>query len=237
MSQTEQVKITLWQYVVLVFSGYVLAALLVESFFPVPEEVSKLLSLMDFAVCGLFLVDFVVQVRVAKSKVRYLLTWGWLDLLSSLPNVQMLRIGRLARMIRIVRLLRGFRSLRVIMAHLFRNRARGTLVTVALMTFVLIVFSSVAVLSVEKAPASNIRTAGDALWWSLATITTVGYGDVYPVTTLGRLVGAVVMISGIALFGVFTATVASVFVRKDVEADIPNPCAPDNIETGECSHK
>lgn len=223
MSESQHGKITAWQYVILVLSIYVLAALLIESFFPLAGEVAKLLDAVDNVVCAVFGVDFVLQLRAASSKTRYFFTWGWIDLISSIPSISFLRIGRLARMIRILRLLRGVRSTRVIISHLFENRARGTLTTVSLITFVLIVFSSVVVLSVETAPDSNIKTAGDALWWSIATITTVGYGDVYPITTLGRFVGAAMMISGIAMFGVFTATVASVFINRGAKSDEVRP--------------
>jgi voltage-gated potassium channel len=223
MSELQHGKITAWQFVILVLSIYVLAALLIESFFPLAGEVAKLLDAVDFVVCGFFGVDFLLQLRAAKRKTRYFFTWGWIDLISSIPSISFFRVGRLVRVIRILRLLRGMRSTRLIIAHLFANRARGTLATVSLITFVLIVFSSVVVLSIETAPESNIKTAGDALWWSIATITTVGYGDVYPVTTLGRFVGAAMMISGIAMFGVFTATVASVFINKGEKHDEVRP--------------
>ena len=128
-----------------------------------------------------------------------------------------LRIGRVARLIRILRLLRGVRSTRVIVTHLYKNRARGTFATVAMITFVLIIFSSIAMLNVETSPESTIKTAEEALWWSLATVTTVGYGDVYPKTTVGHIVGSVLMIAGVAIFGTFTATVASYFVHQDIK--------------------
>jgi voltage-gated potassium channel len=198
----------------LFLSAYVLFALFAEAVFPLPSEIARLLNVVDTAVCGVFAADFLLQLKTAKRKRDYL-KWGWIDLVSSIPNLPFLRIGRLARVVRIVRVLRGVRSTRVIIAHLFQNRARGTLATVSLITFVLIVFSSIAVLNVETAPDSTIRTAEDALWWSLATVTTVGYGDVYPKTTAGHIVGGVLMSSGIALFGTFTATVASFFVQQD----------------------
>lgn len=209
----KQNALSLWQCLMLFLSVYVLAALLVETAFVLPLEVARLLSVVDMAVCGFFAADFFVQLRVAKRKRDYL-KWGWIDLISSIPNLPFLRIGRLARIVRILRLLRGVRSTRVLIVHLFENRERGTIATVALITFVLIVFSSIAVLSVETAPDSTIRTAEDALWWSLATVTTVGYGDVCPKTTVGRMVAGVLMIAGIALFGTFTATVASFFVQQ-----------------------
>lgn len=78
----------------------------------------------------------------------------------------------------------------------------------------MIIFSSIIILQVEKAPGSNIFTAGDALWWAFVTITTVGYGDLYPVTLEGRLVAVILMTTGVGLFGTFTAFVASWFVKE-----------------------
>jgi len=83
------------------------------------------------------------------------------------------------------------------------------------MAFVLIVFSSITILNCETAPESNIKTASDALWWSFVTITTVGYGDFYPTTTLGRIIAVVLMTAGIGLFCTFTAYVASLFLQEE----------------------
>lgn len=214
MDQSQQRGLSTWQFLMLFLSVYVLIVLLAETMFALPAEVSRLLSAVDLAVCAVFATDFFLQLKAAKRKWSYL-KWGWIDLVSSIPSLPFLRIGRLARLIRILRLLRGVRSTRVIVTHLFENRSRGTFATVALITFVLIVFSSIAVLNVETAPESTIKTAEDALWWSLATVTTVGYGDVYPRTSVGHIVGAVLMVAGVALFGTFTATVASFFVQQD----------------------
>lgn len=214
MQEMRQPKISIWQCLMLFLSTYVLVILFAEALLPLPSEIGRLLNAVDTAVCGVFAADFLLQLKTAKRKRDYL-KWGWIDLVSSIPNLPFLRIGRLARVVRILRLLRGVRSTRVIVVHLFENRARGTLATVALITFVLIVFASIAVLTVETAPESTIKTAEDALWWSLATVTTVGYGDVVPMTTVGHIVAGVLMIAGIALFGTFTATVASFFVQQD----------------------
>ncbi|MGE0021904.1 MAG: potassium channel family protein [Draconibacterium sp.] len=80
------------------------------------------------------------------------------------------------------------------------------------MAVLLIIFSSIAILQVENAPNSNIQTAEDAIWWSYVTITTVGYGDKFPVTTEGRIIASVLMTAGVGLFGTFTAYIASLFV-------------------------
>src|SRR5208337_1802276 len=71
----------------------------------------------------------------------------------------------------------------------------------------------------EKAKTANIHTYPDALWWAIVTVTTVGYGDRYPVTEGGRVVAAVLMLVGIGLIGVLTATVASVFIKEHTDAN------------------
>ena len=71
----------------------------------------------------------------------------------------------------------------------------------------------------EKAKGTNIHDYPDALWWAIVTVTTVGYGDRYPVTEGGRVVAAILMLVGIGLIGVLTATVASVFIKEHTDAN------------------
>jgi voltage-gated potassium channel len=218
MELTQQRGLSAWQCLMLFLSVYVLVVLLVQTVVALPVEVSRLLDAVDVGVCAIFAADFFLQLKAAKRKWGYL-KWGWVDLISSIPNLPFLRIGRLARLVRILRLLRGVRSIRVIVVHLFQNRARGTFVTVAMISFVLVLYSSIVVLNVETGPKATIRTAEDALWWSLSTVTTVGYGDVYPTTPIGRMVAGILMIAGVALFGTFTAVVASFFVQQDIKQE------------------
>lgn len=75
----------------------------------------------------------------------------------------------------------------------------------------LVIFSAIAILQVETDTGSNIKTAEDAIWWAYVTVTTVGYGDKYPITTEGRIIAAVLMTCGVGLFGTFTAYIASWF--------------------------
>jgi voltage-gated potassium channel len=99
------------------------------------------------------------------------------------------------------------------------RRAESSLMTAGLVGLAVLVLASVAILQVEQDPSSNIRSADDALWWAVSTMTTVGYGDVYPVTPEGRLVGAGLMVVGVGLLGVFTAFLASRFVKSE-EAEL-----------------
>jgi voltage-gated potassium channel len=86
---------------------------------------------------------------------------------------------------------------------------------------VVVVGSGLAVATIEEAyPARNIRSIPDGLWWAVTTITTVGYGDRFPVTPIGRAIGAGVMILGIGLFGLLAASLASLLVEKDIEREL-----------------
>jgi voltage-gated potassium channel len=138
--------------------------------------------------------------------------WGWIDLISSIPMVDFVRAGRILRLIRLLRIVRAFRSTNQLIRHIFRNRAQGTFTSVAMLAVLLIIFSSIAILQVETDPNSNIKSAEDAIWWAYVTITTVGYGDKFPVTSEGRIIAAILMTGGVGLFGTFTAYVASWFV-------------------------
>lgn len=211
-------RATNWQIVMLFFCIYVLGAVFVETIFTLPPQVSLVLARIDTIVCIIFIVDFVFNLVTARSKREYL-KWGWIDLISSIPNIQILRLGRFVRVIRILRILRAIRSTKLILRFLFANRAKGTFASVAMISFIVVVFSSIAILNCETTPEANIKTASDALWWAFSTITTVGYGDRYPITTLGRVVAVILMTTGVGLFGTFTACVASFFIQQSQKAE------------------
>ena len=191
---------------------YALGLLVVTSFVALTPGTRQVLNWSDTAVCVLFFADFVLHVVRAEDKRRYLLTWGWLDLLSSIPSVEILRIGRAARVIRIFRVLRGVRATKLLATVVLRRRAQSTALAAVLVSLLLLFFSAAAVLQFEGLANGNIRNAGDALWWAFATITTVGYGDRYPVTMEGRLVAALLMTAGVGLFGILSGFVASWFL-------------------------
>jgi len=201
---------------IVVLSVYVLVALFIDTFFKLSPELSKLLALIDDLICVVFLIDFFARFFKAESKVEFM-KWGWIDLISSIPTLAYFRVGRAFRLFRLLRILRAFRSLRDFASHVFRHRVQSAFGSVAIIAVLMVIFSSVAILQVENAPNSNIRTAEDALWWSYVTITTVGYGDKYPVTTEGRIIAAVLMTVGAGLVGTFTGFAASWFVEGRLE--------------------
>lgn len=204
-------NLSAFQLMILVLSFYVIGALAVDVFYELSEEMSRLLHYIDLVVCGFFFLDFAMRLRAARNKWRFM-RWGWIDLLASIP-AGVLFAGRLVRMVQIIRVLRAVKSLNMIWRILFRNRAEGLFASVATATLLLVAFGSMTMLMVESPnPESSIDTAEEALWWAFVTVTTVGYGDYYPITTLGRVVAVALMIAGVGLFGSFAAYVSSLFI-------------------------
>lgn len=207
-----------FQFAILVLSVLSLGAIAVDSFLTLPAEISRLMQWLDLVACGVFFVDFAVRFRAAESKLAFM-KWGWIDLLASIPNIEALRVGRFVRVLRVLRLLRGVRSLHRLVSLLFVNRRGGGAASVGLIMFLLIFFSSLGLLWFERVEGANIKTAGDAVWWSVTTVTTVGYGDRYPVTPEGRAVAAALMVAGVGLFGAMSGIVASLFLGQSKEQD------------------
>lgn len=204
------------QIITLCLSVYVLIIMVVEVLVPLTQQVQTLLGYIDVFVCSIFMTDFFVNLRRAPSKAAFL-RWGWIDFVSSIPFISSLRIGRLARIARILRVLRAFRSVTALMRYIFSNRRSNSLAAVSTMSFLLLVFGAVGIVQFETAQDSNIKGAGDALWWAISTMTTVGYGDRFPTTAEGRLVAVILMVAGVGLFGVFTGYVSSLFVDSGVK--------------------
>jgi voltage-gated potassium channel len=215
VNNTEQ-KFGALNLVVFVLSIYILIALLIDTFVKLPDETAKILEHVDSLICVFFLIEFCVRFYRADNKKKFM-KWGWIDLIASIPTFNYLRFGRALRLIRLLRIIRAFRSTQHFVNHVYKNRAEGAFTTVSIIAFLLIIFSSVAILQFETAPDSNIKTGGDALWWAYVTITTVGYGDKFPVTTEGRIIGMILMTGGVGLFGTFSGFIASWFVAGKKE--------------------
>lgn len=200
-----------FQLALVVLSVVLLAGLAVDLVIRMPTEISRLIHFVDTAICVLLFADFSWRFARAPSKLRFM-RWGWLDLLSSIPAIEALRWGRLFRIVRVVRLILALRSYRGLLLQVLQKRRQAGLASALVLTVFVICFASIGMLVFEHDPASNIKTAEDALWWAMVTITTIGYGDCYPVTQAGRLIATVLMVSGIGLFGTLSGVAASFFL-------------------------
>jgi len=201
-----------YHLLMLVLSLFAIVTLAVEVAVRLNPEIRTVLDYADYAVCVLFGCDFAISLWRAPNRARYFFRWGWLDLLSSIPALSVARWGRIARVARVFRVLRGVRATKEITAVILKERARNTFLAASLLALLLVVMCSIAVPHFETTRDANIRTAEDAVWWSFATITTVGYGDRYPVTPEGRFVAVVLMCAGVGLFGTLSGFLAAWFL-------------------------
>jgi voltage-gated potassium channel len=206
---------------------------------PVSESTEQLLSVYDNVICVVFLFDFSLRLRRASPKRSYFLgERGWLDLLGSVPNIggvfkyaALLRLARLSRLARISRLLRG-KGRRALAQDVLHNRGQYAAIITLLSGLVVLIAASVLVLQFDsRSGDANITTGGDALWWSIVTITTVGYGDLYPVSTLGRVTAAFVMLAGVGIIGALASILASILVPppEGGDAGVEAPAIGDEL--------
>ena len=205
-------------------------AIMVVMLLPVSEATFKLLTVYDNLICVIFLIDFFLNLRGAAKKSDYFIKQrGWLDLLGSIPSLGLLtnvgklagllRLARLSRLARITRLLRG-ENKKTLVKDVLDNRSRYAAFLTILLTIVVLTVAGVLVLQFEsKAPNANITTGGDALWYSIVTITTVGYGDFYPVTTAGRITAVFIMFMGVGIIGALASILASLLVGGSSSAE------------------
>jgi voltage-gated potassium channel len=172
---------------------------------------------IDLFVWAAFVLEYLVKLYLSPSR-KHFVTHHWIDLaVITLPMLRPLRAARLLRLLNLGRvgvvLANALRRTKALFTH------RG--LHFVLLAVMAIVFAcSALVLSFEiTAKGSTIHNFGDALWWATVTVTTVGYGDKYPLTAGGRGVATVLMFVGIGLIGVLTATVASYFVEQSADED------------------
>lgn len=173
-----------------------------------PEPVDTLLRMLNLAIWTLFVADLGVRAVLSGNPLGYVVRHPIDLLLVLLP------------MLRPLRVLRVFTAMQVLFKQGGRVSVGETLIGAAAAAVLLTFIGAVATLDAERGhPGALIEDLPNALWWSVVTITTVGYGDLYPVTLVGRWVAFVLMMVGISLVGILTATIAAWFVGRSEEAD------------------
>jgi voltage-gated potassium channel len=169
----------------------------------IDPTLATFLDYISWTVWAAFAIDFAVRLALARDRGNYALR-HWYDVaLIALPVLRPLRLLRLLAFLRILN--------RSAVSNL-AGRVTTYVIGAAVMAVGL---GAVAALDAEQdAPNANITSIGDALWWAATTVTTVGYGDRYPVTTTGRVIAVTLMVVGIALVGAITASIAAWFVSS-----------------------
>src|SRR4051812_28198391 len=179
------------------------------------------LEVMNALFSAIFLVGFAYRLATAPRRGAYFFRhFGWADLLASLPFAQ-LKILRIFRVVRVIRLMREVGA-RTLWRTVVRDRAGSALYALLLMGVFVLQFGSLTILYLEQyAPGANITTASDALWYTIVTISTVGYGDRFPVTNEGRVIGSLIIVIGVGIFGTFTGYLANLFLAPSKAPTAP----------------
>jgi voltage-gated potassium channel len=205
-------KVTTYDLVIGILAIFSLILLIPIYFGNLSSQDVAVLNYLEYALCVVFLLDFFRSLRLAQDKLGYFLKGGgWLDLLGSIP-ISAFAIFRVARLFRIVRLLRrmtGGELRRMFTGRIAQNTMLFTLVIALLLVFTI---SWLVLLAEQGAPNANIRTYHEAVWWAFVTITTVGYGNYYPVTGWGQSLAVILMFFGLGIIGVLSSYLASTFI-------------------------
>jgi voltage-gated potassium channel len=176
------------------------------------EALDSVLYVMNGVLSVILFLDFCQRFRTAESRSDYFWrNFGWADLLASLPfpSLKILRVFRLGR---VYRLLKQYGA-RNIGRSLLKERAGSALLSLLFVAILVLEFGSLWMLRLEaRSPDANITTASDAIWYVIVTISTVGYGDQFPVTNAGRILGATIIVLGVAIFGTLTGYLANLFL-------------------------
>jgi voltage-gated potassium channel len=211
-------KQTPWDLFILVISIFVVVVITLDLALPLSQEAQDVIQILDNFICAIFLADFFRSLKRAENRWEYFLRWGWLDLLSSIPQFEPFRFARLARVLRVIRAVRGLKGIGALVRRLQKQRTEATVSTTATILVLLIFTSSVLIVLFEKGHGP-IDTAGEGIWWSMVTVTTVGYGDVVPVTIGGRIVATFLMLAGVGTFAALSGVLASWLLGSQRSSD------------------
>jgi len=203
----------LYELVMIFLALLIAVAIFREVFLPITDVEVQIHKYINIAVLIIFAIDYFIRLAFAKDK-KYFIKTHIPELIAIIPFEPIFQLARLARLVHIIRLIRLFRSFIILKRYyetivsLFQT---NNLHYVTLATIIIIFLGAIGIQHFER-DIGNVKSFGDALWWSIVTITTVGYGDISPVTTYGRILAAFLMIAGIGFLGMLTGTISTYFV-------------------------
>ena len=229
--------------------------------FTIPDLLFHILIRIEFVSLIIFTAEYALRIWTAnllypglnpvRARIRYVISpMAIIDLISILPfilpilhpyNLVGVRVFRLVRLLRIFKLNRYSDALAAI-GDVFRKKAQQMVASVFFVLMILILASLLIYYAEHDAQPDQFANAFSGLWWAVATLTTVGYGDIYPITPLGRFLGAVIALLGIGVVAVPTSILSAGFMEKlEKETSGQNETEKTSSETASkpadsCSH-
>jgi len=189
----------------------VVAILVIELVYNVPKNITITLSIMDNSILVIFAIDYFTRLFLAKDKAKFFKS-NVIDLISIIPlnsvfqSIRILRLSKLLKFIKIFRSISLMLKFKKYMDKFLKTNNFNYIIWITLITLF------IGAVGIHFAEGISF---GNALWWSFVTISTVGYGDISPQTTIGRIIAGIVMLTGIGFLGMLTATIATFFLKRD----------------------
>lgn len=215
----DDLKLSASEMIVMSLTAYIIFSIIMQTAIPVNPEMEKLFSWLDYGCSIAFLTEWCVRFRRAENRIRFTYL-NIVDLLASLPVYYLpaLKAWRLVKLFQIVKLIG---SISRFSTYCRCNKIQVAKLSLFILFALLMLVSPVLILYFESA-AGSINTAENALWWTYCTITTIGYGDLYPITTEGRLFTVFVSLGGIGVFGILSSLVINYIVNVNNEKNQTN---------------
>jgi len=201
----------IWQLIILVLSIYAIIEISIELLIGYTVKTQEILDYIDIGISFIFLFDFGYFLYKSENKKKYFIT-NFVDFLSSIPFISYIKILRVARIIKIFKVFRGFKELKPLITWLNEHKVLGILISYIIMLLVIVFYASLIFFKYEVNVNENVNNLFDSFWWAFITLTSVGYGDIFPVTTIGRIVAMLLTIAGMGLFSIVTAEFSTLFL-------------------------
>jgi len=197
--------------------------LIVDVLFPLSEGDKSLVHNIDFFIALCFLAEFTYNLYVTSDRKAFFKKYWW-ELLAAIPftshTTQLLRSLKLVRIIPVLEVLRFIRlavRLKIIIDESRKRTKQAYIIYIMLVIMILVTAAASVFFQFENGVNPNVRNFGDSLWWAIVTLTTIGYGDIYPYTSEGRVVAVFLMLTGIAALGAFVAAIDAYVVRNMIK--------------------
>ncbi|WP_166416972.1 ion transporter [Cochlodiniinecator piscidefendens] len=213
-------------------------AIAIETVQGIPLWLDKSLIAVEIFILAVFVIEYILRVTCNAHPVRYIFSfWGIVDLLSCLPAIALLQpkwqVVRTLRLIRLVRLLKLFRSsiaLDRLSAAL--SLVKGELIIFGILSGLMLYVSAVGIYLFEHtAQPEAFSSIPESLWWAVASFTTVGYGDLYPITMGGRIFTSIVLFIGLGIVAVPSAIITAALLETQTTIRLPNKTKKPNTSS------
>lgn len=204
-------KLSILELIILSLTVYTIFSILIQLVFPVSEEMMKLLNLFEWICSGFFIYEWRYRYVHSENKKEFL-KYNFIDLIASFP-IGFISGLKALRLLRILQVIKIFGSITRFRTYVKANKVHFLKMVLFSGVTLLMMISPVLILFFEE-ESGNINSAENALWWTYCTLSTIGYGDLYPITTGGRLFTVLTSLGGIGMFSILTGLVVNYIIDK-----------------------